>query len=90
LLGDRYSFVAGSLGTSDILGLEYPEPDSYEGLCQSRVKDWGLVKVDAVGGGNVRTVPPSAWACSPLGATVLDGADAIAHIADAAVVREFE
>ncbi|HEY4452797.1 MAG TPA: erythromycin esterase family protein [Pseudonocardiaceae bacterium] len=87
LLGERYSFVAGSLGTSDILGLEYPEPDSYEGLCQNRVNDWGLVDVEVVGGGRVRTVPATAWAYGPLGAATLDGADAIAHIGDAAVVR---
>jgi erythromycin esterase-like protein len=90
LLGERYSFVAGSLGTSDILGLEYPAPDTYEGLCQTRVNNWGLVEVDVVGGGNIRTVPPSAWAYGPLGSAVLDGAEAIAHIADAAVVRAFE
>ena len=87
LLGDRYSFVAGSLGTSDILGLEHPEPGSYEGLCQNRVSGWGVVEVGVVAGGKVRTVPPSAWAYGPLGAATLDGADAVAHIADAGVVR---
>lgn len=87
LLGDRYSFVAGSLGSSDILGLEYPGPDTYEGLCQSRVNDWGLVEVGVADTGSIRTVPPSAWAYSSLGQAVLDGADAIAHVADAAVLR---
>lgn len=86
LLGERYSFVAGSLGASAILGLEFPGPDTYEGRCQSRVQDWGVLAPGVADGGNTRTVPPSAWAYSPLGAGVLDGADAIAHIADAAAL----
>ena len=88
LVGERYSFVAGSLGSSDVLGLEYPEPDTYEGLCQGRVNDWGLVATEVVDGGTSRTVPPAAWAYSPLGPGVLDGADAIAHIADADVLSQ--
>ena len=81
LLGAPYSFVVGSLGRSDILGLDYPAPDTYEGLCQSRVNEWGLVEVEAVDGGTGRTVPPSAWAYNPLGPATLTQADAIAHIA---------
>ncbi|MQS15769.1 erythromycin esterase family protein [Streptomyces kaniharaensis] len=83
LLGDRYSFVAGSLGRSEALGLGEPEPDTYEGLLQSRVTTWGLVAATTVTSASVRTDTTPQQGYFPLHHQTVDGADAILHIADA-------
>jgi erythromycin esterase-like protein len=76
LLGDRYQFIAGSLGHSDALGLDEPEPDTYEGSAQPVVDGWGLV---AGVSGRERTGGPHGY--FPLDAGTLDGAEAVLHIA---------
>ncbi|TYB64252.1 erythromycin esterase family protein [Nonomuraea sp. PA05] len=88
LLGDRYAFVAGSLGRSEPIGVAEPEPDTFEGLLQSRVTTWGLTPADLPGAARVRTgTGPQQYGYFPLDASALDGADAVLHIADSALVH---
>ncbi|WP_326955635.1 erythromycin esterase family protein [Amycolatopsis sp. NBC_01286] len=78
LLGERYVFVAGSVGRSEALRLGEPEPETYEASLQDRVDGWGLVR--AVEPGRTRTdaIPETGY--FPLTPEVLDGADAVLHI----------
>ncbi|MET8852650.1 erythromycin esterase family protein [Amycolatopsis sp. NPDC004625] len=78
LLGDRYAFVAGSLGRSDAIGLGEPEPDTYEGRLQEGTKTWRLADVPA---GRRRTDTKPERGYFGLDADVLDGAAAVWHIA---------
>jgi hypothetical protein len=87
LWGERYAFVAASVGRSDILGLGDPAPDTYEGLCQRRVGDWGVVAADLVGEADIRGDADAVWAYNPLEPAVVDGAEAILHIGDAEAIR---
>jgi hypothetical protein len=87
LLGERYAFVAANLGRSDLLGLGDPAVETYEGLCQGRVGEWGLVAAALVGGGVVRADAGQAWGYNPLEPATVDGAEAILYIGDAAAVR---
>lgn len=48
LLGEQYTFVAGSLGRSEALGLREPKPNTYEGFLQRRITTWGLTTATAV------------------------------------------
>ncbi|MGW5141142.1 erythromycin esterase family protein [Nocardia beijingensis] len=81
LLGERYCFVAGSLGQSTILGLGVPEPDTYEGLLSSFIKTWGLTTPATLGPARRRTDPTPEQGYFPLDRATLDGADAVLHIA---------
>ncbi|MFD0277480.1 erythromycin esterase family protein [Kitasatospora sp. NPDC127111] len=85
LLGDRYAFVAGSLGRSEALGLGEPEPDTYEGILQLRCPTWGLTTSTAIGPARTRTrtTVPGYF---PLDRRIVDGADAVLHIGDGAAV----
>jgi erythromycin esterase-like protein len=87
LLGERYAFVASSLGRSEILGLGDPAPDTYEGLAQARVGEWGLVAAGLVDGGATRADADQAFGYNPLVPATVDGAEAIVHIGDAAAVN---
>lgn len=78
LLGDRYAFVAGSLGHSDAIGLGEPEPDTFEGRLQEGTKTWRLADVPA---GRKRTDTKPERGYFGLDADVLDGATAVWHIA---------
>ncbi|MEV4057360.1 erythromycin esterase family protein [Amycolatopsis sp. NPDC049688] len=78
LLGDRYAFVAGSLGHSDAIGLGEPAPDTYEGRLQQDTKTWRLAEVPA---GRKRTDTKPGRGYFGLDADVLDGAAAVWHIA---------
>jgi erythromycin esterase-like protein len=80
LLGERYTFVAGSLGRGDALGLAAPEPDTYEGFLQEHTTTWGLTKATAIPPARTRTDPTPQQAYFPLDQTTLDGADAVLHI----------
>ncbi|MBM7787574.1 erythromycin esterase family protein [Tenggerimyces flavus] len=82
LWGDKYVFVAGSLGRSEHLGLGEPESDTHEGLLQKEFTTWGLTATD-VRSGRVRTDHDPRTGLIPLNPATLDGADAILHIADA-------
>lgn len=82
LIGERYTFIAGSLGRSAAIGLGEPEPDTYEGALQRRFPAWGLTAATAVDPARTRadTTPPQGY--FPLDQPTLDGADAVLHIGD--------
>ncbi|MEU8631728.1 erythromycin esterase family protein [Amycolatopsis sp. NPDC048633] len=77
LLGDRYAFIAGSLGHSEAFGLGEPAADTYEGLLQRETDTWKLTA--DVPPGRTRTDVKQGY--FPLDRDLLDGADAVAHIA---------
>ncbi|WP_405165024.1 erythromycin esterase family protein [Nocardia sp. NBC_01499] len=83
LLGEQYAFIAGSLGRSDILGIPEPEPDTYEGLLQSRIGTWGLTPATTISAARTRTGAPPEKGYFPLDQTILGAADTVLHIGDA-------
>ncbi|KOV68761.1 erythromycin esterase family protein [Streptomyces sp. MMG1121] len=83
LLGERYRFVAGSLGRSEALGLRDPGPDTYEGLLQARFPRWGLAAAGTVAPARTRTDSTARQGYFPLDRETLDTADAVLHIGDA-------
>lgn len=90
LLGDRYTFVAGSLGRSGVLGLGEPPPDTYEGRLQGRTDTWGLTTdVASAAPARTRTDTDPRQGYFPLDRSMLDTADAVLHVSDgtAAVAR---
>ncbi|MEV4150147.1 erythromycin esterase family protein [Amycolatopsis sp. NPDC049691] len=76
-LGDRYAFIAGSLGHSEALGLGEPHPDTYEGHLQRRTDGWQLT-ADLPAG---RTRDDADYRYAPLTRELLAAADAILHVA---------
>ena len=78
LLGDRYAFVAGSLGRSEAIGLGEPDPDTYEGVLQQGTETWRPAAVPA---GRKRTDTKPERGYFGLDADVLEGATAVWHIA---------
>ncbi|OIK02731.1 erythromycin esterase family protein [Streptomyces monashensis] len=82
LLGDRYLFVAGTLGRSDALGLDDPAPDTYEAVLQARFPDWGLTAPGTLASARTRTDAASRQGYFPLDRATLDAADALLHIGD--------
>jgi erythromycin esterase-like protein len=85
LVGERYAFVAGSLGSSDAIALGEPEPDTYESFLQSRFTTWGLIPAAEIPPAETRTdtTPPQGY--FPLDQEFLDGADAVLHVASGRV-----
>src|SRR5437764_6991708 len=79
LWGERYVFVAGSIGRSEGLQLGEPEPDTYEGVLQKQFSSWGVTKASAVSG-RTRTDTSPMQAYFPLEQATLDAADAVLHI----------
>ncbi|MEV6910093.1 erythromycin esterase family protein [Amycolatopsis sp. NPDC051071] len=80
LLGDRYTFVATSLGSSEAIAVEEPGPDTYEGFLQKHVTiGWGLLPADAVPSAAVRT-DPTPRHYFPLDQAILDDAEAVLHV----------
>ena len=79
LWGERYVFVAGSIGRSEGLQLGEPEPDTYEGVLQKQFSSWGVTKASAVSG-RTRTDTTPMQAYFPLEQATLDAADAVLHI----------
>ncbi|MBE8521720.1 erythromycin esterase family protein [Amycolatopsis sp. H6(2020)] len=79
LLGDRYAFIAGSLGHSEAIGLGEPAPDTYEGLLQRGTETWKLTADLPDGRKRTDTKPERGY--FGLDADVLDGAAAVWHIA---------
>lgn len=55
LTGERYAFVAGSLGRSEAIALGEPDPDTYEGFLQRRVPDWALAPAAEIPPARTRT-----------------------------------
>lgn len=86
LLGEQYTFVVGSLGRSETLGLRAPEPDTYEGFLQSRIITWGLTTGITVAPARTRTDTTPQQGYFPLDQATLDAADAVLHISDGAAV----
>jgi erythromycin esterase-like protein len=87
LVGERYRFVAGSLGRSEALGLGEPDPDTYEGHLQRATTTWDITAATAVAAARTRTdtTPPQGY--FPLDRSTLDGADAVLHISAGTPVR---
>ncbi|GGU69721.1 erythromycin esterase family protein [Kitasatospora aureofaciens] len=82
LLGERYVFVAGSLGRSEVLGLAEPVPGTYEALVGQGVDAaWALVEPPAPGEGRARsdTAPQQGYAFDRAS---FAGASAVLHIGD--------
>jgi erythromycin esterase-like protein len=79
LLGDRYAFVAGSLGHSEALGVGEPAPGTYEGLLQRGTKTWKLTADLPAGRRRTDTKPERGY--FGLDRELLDGAGAVWHIA---------
>ncbi|MFD0822445.1 erythromycin esterase family protein [Micromonospora zhanjiangensis] len=80
LVGERYAFVAGSLGHSGVLGLGAPDPDTYEGHLAERVATWDLVPATAVAAARTRTDTRPEQGYFPLDRDTLAGADAVLHV----------
>jgi erythromycin esterase-like protein len=80
LVGEQYTFVAGSIGRS--AGIDLPEPPShtYEGGLQSRVSSWGLVAGASIATARTRTGITPIQGYFPLDQANLDGAAAVMHI----------
>ncbi|MCR6481544.1 erythromycin esterase family protein [Amycolatopsis sp. OK19-0408] len=76
-LGDRYAFIAGSLGHSEALGLGEPDPATYEGHLQRGTDVWRLTTELPAG----RTRADADYRYAPLTRELLDAADAILHVA---------
>lgn len=81
LLGDRYAFIAGSLGHSEAIGLGEPAEDTYEGLLQRDTKTWALTTVPDPSSGRKRTDTRPEQGYFPLDENLLGGTDAVLHIA---------
>jgi erythromycin esterase-like protein len=79
-LGEPYTFIAGSLGRSEALGLAAPEPGTYEAFLQRGAGTWGLTAPAAVPPAETRTDPTPAQGYFPLDRATLDGADAVLHL----------
>ncbi|MFI2613026.1 erythromycin esterase family protein [Kitasatospora sp. NPDC018619] len=86
LLGDRYAFVAGSLGRSAAIALAEPAPGTYEAHLQGRGAVWVLTDPALPAGARPRTDTVPSQGYFPLDREVLDGAAALLHVADGAAV----
>ncbi|MGW8972124.1 erythromycin esterase family protein [Streptomyces platensis] len=80
LLGERYTFIAGSLGRSEALGLHEPAPDTYEASLQHHTTTWSLTAPTAIPPARTRTDTTPTQGYFPLTQETLDAADAILHI----------
>ncbi|MFI5713726.1 erythromycin esterase family protein [Kribbella sp. NPDC051620] len=80
LLGERYAVIAGSLGSSETLGLAEPAPDTYEGALQRGVTTWGLIPASAIQPALTRTDIDPRRGYFPLDQGLLDQVDAVLHI----------
>ncbi|WP_370969138.1 erythromycin esterase family protein [Amycolatopsis sp. cg9] len=76
-LGDRYTFIAGSLGHSEALGLGEPAADTYEGVLQRGTATWRLTAEMPAG----RTRDDTDRRYAPLTRELLERADAVLHVA---------
>ncbi|MFC7623736.1 erythromycin esterase family protein [Microlunatus sp. GCM10028923] len=81
LLGDRYGFIAGSLGASPKIELDQPQPDTFERFLQTRIDDWGLLRPEELPTASSRTDATPRQGYFPLDQETIDGADLILHLA---------
>lgn len=86
-LGDRYGFIAGSLGTSPTIGLGQPKPGTIEAALQPLVDGWGVLASADVPAGDPRADATPEQGYFRLDRETVDNADALLHLADAAAVR---
>ncbi|WP_152360585.1 erythromycin esterase family protein [Microlunatus speluncae] len=86
LLGDRYGFVAGSLGTSPTIGLGTPASGTIEAGLQSLVDGWGLIKITDVPAGDPRADTRAEQGYCRLDQETVAAADALLHLADPTTV----
>ncbi|MEU4220787.1 DUF6194 family protein [Actinoplanes sp. NPDC026623] len=77
LLGDRYAMIAGSLGASPALGIEAPEPSTYEGRLQQLTDLPRYLAAAEVEPAGQRTHD---YRYFPLDRATIDQADAVLHI----------
>ncbi|WP_174183702.1 erythromycin esterase family protein [Nocardia barduliensis] len=87
LIGEGYTFIAGSLGRSEAIGLHEPAPDTYESSLQSRIPTWGLTVPADVPAAHTRTDTTPEQGYFPLDRATIDAADAILHVSDGTAVR---
>ncbi len=87
LLGERYGFIAGSLGASPTLGLGEPGPGTIEAGLQTLVDGWGMIKIADVPAGDPRTDATVEQGYFRLDRETVDHADALLHLADGSAVR---
>ncbi|MGW5360300.1 erythromycin esterase family protein [Actinopolymorpha pittospori] len=80
LVGERYAFVAGSLGRSEVLGLAEPESDTYEAVLQRLSTTWTLTSAAGVAPARTRTDATPEQGYFPLDQAILDAADAVLHL----------
>ncbi|WP_327025709.1 DUF6194 family protein [Micromonospora sp. NBC_01739] len=88
LLGDRYAVVVGSLGASPALGIEAPDPSTYEGRLQQEGTLPRFVRASEIAAAERRTHD---YRYFPLDQATIDHADAVLHIPaglDAAVLAD--
>ncbi|WP_216590546.1 erythromycin esterase family protein [Streptomyces brasiliscabiei] len=80
LVGERYVFVAGSLGRSEALGLPDPAPDTYEAT-MPREPAWTLTPAPDPSTARTRTHPTTEdLRYVPLDEATLTGADGVLHV----------
>ena len=87
LLGERYGFIAGSLGASPTLGLGEPGPGTIEAGLQTLVDGWGMIKIADVPAGDPRTDATVEQGYFRLDRETIDHADALLHLANGSAVR---
>ncbi|MBO1420309.1 erythromycin esterase family protein [Streptomyces sp. FH025] len=85
LLGDRYAYVAGSLGRSAAIGLADPASGTYEAVLQRPGVVWEVTAVPTTfGEARSRTGAAPERGYFPLDRATLAGAAALLHIGDGA------
>ncbi|MFF2078334.1 erythromycin esterase family protein [Kitasatospora sp. NPDC058162] len=82
LLGERYAFVAGSLGRSEAIGLGEPPAGTYEERLPTGPGGWQLTAPPVSGTARTRTDTTPRQGYFPLDPETLDGAAALLHIGD--------
>lgn len=83
LLGEQYTFIAGSLGSSAAIDLDAPAPDTYEAALSHLIPTWGLTAATTVGPACKRADTTPRQGYFPLDQPTLDGADAVLHVTSA-------
>lgn len=81
LVGERYGFIAGSLGVSPMIELDQPQPDTFERFLQTMINDWGLLRPEELPPAVGRTDATPKQGYFPLDQETIDGADLILHLA---------
>jgi erythromycin esterase-like protein len=82
LLGERYVFIAGSLGRCRSIDLADPAPNTYEGHLQTRTNGWAATSPSTIPPSTTRTDPTPMQGYFPLDSPTLNGADLVLHITD--------